>query len=148
MGDGGAVITNNDDAYEKIYQLHDHGRDTEGNIKSWGRNSRLDNLQAAILSHRLKLYKNHIQRRREVASLYQEKLENVKELTLPPSPNSDPDHYDVYQNYEIEAENRDNLKEYLNSKNIGTLIQWGGKGVHQWENLDFDIKLPKVERFF
>ncbi len=148
LGDGGAVITNNDDAYDKIYQLHDHGRDTEGNVKSWGRNSRLDNLQAAILSHRLEIYENHIQRRREVASLYQEKLENVKELKLPPAPNSNPDHFDVYQNYEIEAENRDNLKEYLDSKNIGTLIQWGGKGVHQWENLDFNIKLPKVERFF
>ena len=39
LGDGGGVVTNNSEIYEKLYQLHDHGRDTNGDIKSWGRNS-------------------------------------------------------------------------------------------------------------
>jgi dTDP-4-amino-4,6-dideoxygalactose transaminase len=40
------------------------------------------------------------------------------------------------------------LKVYLNERGIGTIIQWGGKGVHQWEGLGFTQTLPKVERFF
>ncbi len=50
LGDGGAVLTNSSDIFERVYQLHDHGRDTNGDLKCWGRNSRLDNLQAAILN--------------------------------------------------------------------------------------------------
>ena len=86
--------------------------------------------------------------RRDVASLYQENLKDLEQIILPPSPDSDPDHFDVYQNYEIEAKDRDKLKDYLAKKGIGTLIQWGGKGVHQWEALGFNKCLPKVEKFF
>jgi len=67
---------------------------------------------------------------------------------LPPAPDSDPDHFDVYQNYELEADRRDALKAHLSDKGIGTLIQWGGKAVHQWERLGYSLALPKVELFF
>ena len=53
-----------------------------------------------------------------------------------------------YQNYEFQADRRDELVEFLNQKGIGTLIQWGGKAVHQWDGLGFNQKLPKVEKFF
>ena len=53
FGDGGAVITNNYDMFNRSHQLHDQGRDINGELKSWGRNSRLDNIQAAILSYQL-----------------------------------------------------------------------------------------------
>ncbi|NDC82838.1 DegT/DnrJ/EryC1/StrS family aminotransferase [bacterium] len=149
LGDGGAVLTNDQSTYDKMYQLHDHGRDTNGDIKSWGRNSRLDNVQAAILDFRLKTYSQVIARRRHVAALYQELLGDMNELQLPPSPDSDPNHFDIYQNYELTADRRNELRDYLKAKGIGTLIQWGGKGVHQWGGLGFDdVKLPKVERFF
>lgn len=148
LGDGGAVLTNSSEMFEKVYQLHDHGRDTNGDLKCWGRNSRLDNLQAAILSHRLEHYNDIINRRREVASLYQERLGYLEELILPPAPNADPERFDIYQNYELEALKRNELKEFLASREIGTLIQWGGKAVHQWEGLGFTQKLPKVEKFF
>jgi dTDP-4-amino-4,6-dideoxygalactose transaminase len=148
FGDGGAVITNDSQTYEKLFQLHDHGRDTNGNTKSWGRNSRLDNLQAAILNKRMARYEQAIARRRTLASLYQERLGHLEELQLPPAPNSDVNHFDVYQNYELQADNRDQLKRHLAELGIGTLIQWGGKGVHQWEGLGFTQKLPGVERFF
>lgn len=148
LGDGGAVITNSYGVYDKVYQLHDHGRDENGEVRSWGRNSRLDNIQAAILNHRLASYGKIIDRRRAVASLYQERLGEIEELQLPPCPNSNPDHFDIYQNYELQADRRDDLKEYLRVNGIGTLVQWGGKGVHQWERLGFTVKLPKVERFF
>lgn len=148
LGDGGGVITNDYSIYDKVYQLHDHGRDVDGEVKSWGRNSRLDNLQAAILNHRLTSYDNVIERRRAIATMYQERLGGLEELQLPPAPNADPDHFDIYQNYELQADRRDALKEHLRSNGVGTLIQWGGKAVHQWERLGFTVKLPKVERFF
>lgn len=148
LGDGGGVITNDYGLFDKVYQLHDHGRDSDGEQKSWGRNSRLDNLQAAILNQRLTGYGNIIERRRTIASMYQERLGDLEELQLPPAPDADPDHFDVYQNYELQADRRDELKGYLANKGIGSLIQWGGKGIHQWERLGFAVKLPKVERFF
>lgn len=148
LGDGGAVLTNDYTVFDKVYQLHDHGRDLNGEIKSWGRNSRLDNLQAAILSHRLTNYTNVIQRRRAIASLYQERLGDLHELQLPPSPEANSDHFDIYQNYELQADKRDHLKDHLRANGIGTLVQWGGKAVHQWERLGFTVKLPKTELFF
>lgn len=148
LGDGGGVITNDYGIYDKVYQLHDHGRDAEGEVKSWGRNSRLDNLQAAILNHRLKGYEKIIERRRSIAVIYQERLGALEQLQLPPAPDSDPNHFDIYQNYELEADSRDDLKEFLRTHGVGSLIQWGGKAVHQWERLGFTVKLPKVERFF
>jgi dTDP-4-amino-4,6-dideoxygalactose transaminase len=148
LGDGGGVVTNNSEIFEKIYQLHDHGRNTSGDIKSWGRNSRLDNLQAAILNRRFARYQEVIARRRKIANLYQNHLGELQELELPPAPAENSDHFDVYQNYELQADKRDDLKVHLSERGIGTIIQWGGKGVHQWEGLGFTQNLPKVERFF
>jgi len=148
LGDGGGVVTSNKNIYEKIYQLHDHGRDTEGQIKSWGRNSRLDNLQAAILNKKLEEYGGVIKRRRAIADIYQENLSDLEQLQLPPAPSNSVEHYDVFQNYELQAENRDQLRDHLSNKGVGTIIQWGGKAVHQWEGLGFNLKLPRVEKFF
>ena len=47
LGDGGAVIASDPAVFARMQQLHDHGRDAQGDIVSWGLNSRLDNLQAA-----------------------------------------------------------------------------------------------------
>ena len=146
--DGVAVLTNKKEKFSKIYQLHDHGRDENGEVQSWGRNSRLDNLNAAFLNFKLEKYQTVIKRRREIASLYHEKLIHLSELRLPPPPIDDGINFDVYQNYEIVAERRDMLKEFLKDSGIGTLIQWSGKAVHQWEILDLKYKLPKVEDFF
>jgi dTDP-4-amino-4,6-dideoxygalactose transaminase len=148
LGDGGGVITNDDYIFDRVYQLHDHGRDQNGEVRCWGRNSRLDNLQAAILQYRLQSYSTVIERRRSIAVMYQSLLGDMEELQLPPAPNSHPDHFDVYQNYELQADRRDELKEYLRERGIGTLIQWGGKAVHQFERLGFTCRLPKVEKFF
>lgn len=148
LGDGGAVVTNSYQMYDKLFQLHDHGRDLSGEVKSWGRNSRLDNLQAAILKFRLSSYDDVIKRRREIAAIYQQRLAHLDELNLPPAPDADEYHFDIYQNYELQAQKRDALKEHLRINGVGTLIQWGGKAVHQWEHLGFSLHLPAVERFF
>lgn len=148
FGDAGGILVNDKKLYHKIYQLHDHGRDVDGEVKRWGRNSRLDNVQAAILSYKLKSYKKVIERRREIARMYQNELGNLSEIQLPPPPSDTSDNFDVYQNYEITADKRDSLKKYLSKKNIGTLIQWGGKGINHFHQLGFDQKLPKTDRFF
>ncbi len=148
FGDGGGVLTNSDEIYHKIYQLHDHGRDPNGEVMSWGRNSRLDNIQAALLNYLFVDYDSVIIRRRAIALAYHERLCLLDEVQLPPAPDSDPDHFDVYQNYELQADRRDELRDYLANCGIGTLVQWGGKAVHQWERLGFCINLPKTETFF
>lgn len=148
IGDGGAVITNSRDHFEALYQLHDHGRDEDGEVKRWGRNSRLDNVNAALLLYKLHSYGSVIKRRRQIAQMYQDRLGQVEPLRLPPSPNSNPRQFDVYQNYELEAESRDQLQVYLASEGIGTLVQWGGKAIHHFKNLGFNEALPRTDEFF
>jgi dTDP-4-amino-4,6-dideoxygalactose transaminase len=148
LGDGGAVVANDAQVFARMEQLRDHGRGEDGEVVSWGLNSRLDNLQAAILDWRLARYQATIDRRRAIARLYRERLGGMEALRLPPGPDHDPDHFDIYQNYEIEAERRDGLKEFLKRRGIGTLIQWGGKAVHQWSKLGFQEKLPFTELLF
>lgn len=148
LGDGGAVLTNSEDVYRKLLLLRDHGRDENGEVVMWGLNSRLDNLQAALLDVQFNDYQQVIARRREIANIYQDCLCHFEQLVLPPAPGSDPDHFDVFQNYEIEAENRDELKTYLAEMGVGTLIQWGGKAVHQFRKLGFMQTLPFTEQLF
>lgn len=147
LGDGGAVLCNDREIYEKLILIRDHGRNPEtGDIDLWGRNSRLDNLQAAFLDFQFREYETVINRRRAIASIYQGRLEKFEQLVLPPAPDSEKDHFDVFQNYEIEAEQRDRLKAYLAEGGVGTLIQWGGKGVHQFKKLGFTQSLPYTEK--
>jgi len=146
LGDGGAILTNDENAFEAMYRLRDHGRGLDGVVNGWGLNSRLDNLQAAILSVKLPDYDVDVTRRREIATFYQQQLGDVDELVLPPPPGSEPDHFDVFQNYEIEAKGRDELQAELKANGIGTLVQWGGKAVHQLAGLGFTARLPFTER--
>jgi dTDP-4-amino-4,6-dideoxygalactose transaminase len=148
LGDGGAILTNNENIYERVIELRDHGRGAGGEIVSWGLNSRLDNLQAAILDFRLASYETTIGRRRALAGIYRERLQIIRQLKLPPGPGDDPEHFDVFQNYEIEAERRDELRAHLKTRGIGTALPWGGKAVHQWTRLGFTNRLPFTEALF
>jgi dTDP-4-amino-4,6-dideoxygalactose transaminase len=148
FGDGGAVVANDTAVAEKLSLLRDHGRAANGDIVCWGLNSRLDNLHAAILDFQLARYSQVMGRRRAIAALYTAALRGVPEVVLPPAPDSDPDHFDIYQNYEIEAEIRDGLKQFLKENGIGTLIQWGGHAVHQLRQLGFTQSLPYTEHLF
>ncbi|MBL10423.1 MAG: cell wall biogenesis protein [Acidiferrobacteraceae bacterium] len=145
FGDGGAMVTNNQETYEKIKLFRDHGRSDNNEVTVWGFNSRLDNLQAAILNYFFQSFDQTVARRREIAMLYNNSLEGIQRLKLPPKPNDTKDNFDVFQNYEIEAEDRDTLKQYLENNGIGTMIQWGGKGVHQFRELGFKESLPNTE---
>ena len=134
---------------KKVKLLRDHGRNTSGEVVDWGFNSRLDNLQAAILNYKLKTYENDINRRREIAQMYDEGLRNIKSLYLPPPPSENSKYFDVYQNYELRAKNRDQLQNYLKREGIMTIIQWAGSPVHSFRDLGFkEVHLPKTDKFF
>lgn len=148
LGDGGAVVTNEDSVAERVRLLRDHGRNEQGEIVMWGLNSRLDNLQAAILDLQLRDYGDVIVRRRALAARYHERLSPLRQLQLPPAPDSDSRRFDVFQNYEIQAEDRDRLRAHLTAQGIGTMVQWGGKAVHQFAALGFRNSLPNTERLF
>jgi dTDP-4-amino-4,6-dideoxygalactose transaminase len=147
FGDGGAVVTNDDQIAEKVFLYRDHGRNKEGEVVTWGTNCRLDNLQAAVLNWKLKTFDKEIERRREIALAYHNALKDIEDIVPPPPPSNISDHFDVYQNYEIECGHRDALKSYLSERGIGTIIQWGGKAVHQLHGLGFEnVQLPVTER--
>jgi len=143
------VVTNDDRVAREVSLLRDHGRNEDGCVVAWGYNSRLDNLQAAILNFKFKNFAQDIERRRAIAGLYQQRLGNLQELDLPPAPDADSQHFDVYQNYELQADHRDELRVHLESNGVRTIIQWAGTPVHQFRELGFDeVSLPITDRFF
>jgi len=134
FGDAGALTTNNKELAEKIRLLRDHCQKTlEGSrqvgtygagkteLVCYGFNSRLDNLQAAVLNVKLKFLPKWIKRRRGIANLYYQGLLGVSRIKLPPK--SDKNHFDTYQNYVILAQKRDKLYSYLKEKGVETLIK-------------------------
>ena len=148
LGDGGLVMTNDDGMAKQLRLLRDHGRDAEGEVVAWGVNSRLDTVQAAVLLAKFKHYPDEIARRREIAARYREGLAGLRQMALPPGPDEG-DHFDVYQNYEVEAERRDELRAHLAERGVGTIIQWGGKPVHRLSGLGFEAaSLPRTEAIF
>jgi len=149
FGDAGAVVTNSEEIANKIRLLRDHGRGKNGEIEVWGFNCRLDNLQAAILDLKLKKVPEWIARRREIANIYHQGLSDIPQLKLPFPPIDNGPYFDVFQNYEVEAEKRDKLRSHLIDKGIETMLTWGGKGVHQFKSLGLThFKLPRTEKLF
>ncbi len=148
FGDGGAILTQDDRVAEQIKLLRDHGRNDDGKVVAWGLNSRLDNLQAAVLNHKFKTFDADISRRRAIANQYESQLGSLSELQLPRAPDADAQHFDVFQNYEIEADRRDELRESLTAQGIRTIVQWAGTPVHRFHELGFTVALPRCDAFF
>jgi len=123
LGDGGVMVTDSDELAEKIRLLRDHGQKTKTEIVCFGWNSRLDNVQAAVLNVKFKYLKEYIERRREIASIYTQGLKSVKGVNIPPAPGSDSDHFDIFQNYVLRAERRNELVSFLKEKGVETLIK-------------------------
>ena len=152
FGDGGAVVTDDDELAATVRAMRNHGADEDKVIRSdcsvWGTNSRLDNMQAAILVYKLGWYDDAIARRREIASIYHDALSDIGELALPPAPAEDNRRFDIFQNYELRSGRRDALRAHLGEHGIGTIVQWGGIGLHQFRDLGFTQDLPRTDRFF
>jgi dTDP-4-amino-4,6-dideoxygalactose transaminase len=124
-GDGGFLTTNDEKMDEKIRLLRDHGQQrATGKILFYGFNSRLDNIQAAILNVKLKYLPKWIERRREIARTYHKGLSGIDEVKLPPSPTNKMPYFDVYQNYVICVKERDELVNFLEEKSVETMVSW------------------------
>lgn len=151
FGDAGALVTNDDDLAERVRAMRNHGAGRDKIIPKdcdlWGVNARLDNLHAAILVYKLGYYDETIARRREIAARYHEAFASIMALDLPPGPQAI-DRFDIFQNYEVCCDARDALRSHLAARGVGTIVQWGGVGVHQFRNLGFDQHLPRTDRFF
>lgn len=152
FGDAGALVTNDDGIAETVRAMRNHGAGPNKSIPAdcavWGTNARLDNIHAAILAYKLGWYDDTVARRREVARRYHEALSDIEALDLPPAPDADERHFDIYQNYELCCDRRDELRAHLAARGIGTIVQWGGTGIHHFRNLGFDQHLPITNRFF
>ena len=146
IGDGGILVTNDIDIAEKVRLLRDHGQRREtGDVLFYGFNSRLDNLQAAILDVKLKHLPDWIERRRELAGFYEKGLSGLPQVQTPPPP-QEGRYFDIYTNYVIRAQERDRLAERLKECGIEVLISWP-KPMHHQEGLGLGhFRLPETER--
>ena len=143
-GDAGAVVTSDSGLAARLRELRDHGRISKTGFSGWGWNCRLDNLQAAVLDLKLKKVPEWISRRRTLAAIYDEELADVSAVKRPPAPDGGP-YFDIYQNYVIEADRRDQLADHLANKGIETLISPGPVPNHkQPVGLDH-FSLPRTE---
>jgi dTDP-4-amino-4,6-dideoxygalactose transaminase len=120
-GDGGMIITNDEELYKKAKSYRTHGAVKKYHHDYIGYNSRLDTLQAAILSVKLSHIDNAIQKRASHAAQYREMLKDIPQIKLPVVKNGNKE---VYYVFCIKAEKRDALDEFLKLKNIGTSIYY------------------------
>ncbi len=128
-GDGGAVVTDSPELAARLRLLR-HGGIDEGYMSVVkGRNSRLDELQAAILRAKLPHLNAWSERRRAIARQYTAALSQVKGLETPAEV---PDRYHVYHLYAIQCEVRDALASFLAERGIGTKVHYP-HALHQLE---------------
>jgi dTDP-4-amino-4,6-dideoxygalactose transaminase len=120
LGDGGAVLTKDFQIAEKVRLLREYGWKSRYVSECAGGNSRLDEIQAAILRVKLERLEQDNQLRRSIAGEYLRGISN-KSISLPKIGNNI-DH--VFHQFVIRNNRRDFLREYLSSKGIGTLIHY------------------------
>jgi len=123
-GDGGALFTNDDELATKARQIANHGMVVRYHHDFVGVNSRLDSMQAGVLSVKLKRLDAYAQARQKLAAAYNEAFEETPNLIVPQR-NASSSH--VYHQYTLRVVNgmsRDGLKDYLNSKQIPAMVYY------------------------
>jgi dTDP-4-amino-4,6-dideoxygalactose transaminase len=122
FGNGGVILTNNHEYYSTLTKLRYHGKNTETNdFEILGYNSRIATSQAAILIYELKILSQWIKDRNEIADIYFKELQNISQLVLP-TVSETCKH--VFHKFVIQTEKRDELKTFLQSKGIQTMIHY------------------------
>ena len=119
LGDGGAVVTNDAAIAEKLKRLRNGGQTAQYRHDEFGVNSRLDEMQAAILRARLAWLPEWTARRRELAARYRQSLAGAP-VDVPPE--CDPGH--VYHLFPVLSAGRDLLQAHLAARGIGTLVHY------------------------
>jgi len=120
LGDGGAITTNDTELYKTLRLLRNYGSDKKYENKVIGFNSRLDDMQAAFLSIKLKTLDQDNQRRRAIAKTYLEGINNPK-LKLP---SYDDSKNHVFYAFVVEVDDRAGFVQFLNKNQIEWLIHY------------------------
>lgn len=120
-GDGGMIVTDDDEIAASARALRNHGRDETGEHVALGLNHRLDEVRAAVGAKQLEHVESWNQARHEAAQTYTEKLGDVDAVTTPTEAS---DAYHVYHLYVIRVPDRDRLRNYLAERGIDTEIHY------------------------
>ena len=148
LGDAGAVTTNDDELAQAVRSLANYGSQKKYVFKYQGRNSRLDEIQAAVLDTKLKYLDNDVALRRQVAKKYIDGIKNpLVILSIIKDWNAH-----VFHIFTVRCERRDDLQKYLTDHDIGTNIHYPipphkQECYKEWNSLSFPIteKIHKEE---
>ena len=119
-GDGGVITTNDDKVYQYLLIARNHGLKNRDECQFWSYNSRLDNLQAALLNVKLKVLDKWTARRREIAVRYYEALKGLEMIV----PKDKPAEKAAYHTFIIQTNFRNKLKEFLMLNGVDTKIHY------------------------
>jgi dTDP-4-amino-4,6-dideoxygalactose transaminase len=121
FGDGGVVTTNDENVAEEIKILRGHGSRKTYHYNIIGYNSRLDELQAAIIRVKMPHLDNFSRSRRKNSAFYRKNLENIDQLSLPYElPNAK----HAFNQYTVRAKDRDKLFGFLKDKGVGVMVYY------------------------
>lgn len=122
-GDGGALMTNDDELASKIRMIANHGQEKKYYHKVLGCNSRLDTIQATILKVKLKHLDEYSAARNRMADYYDKNLKGIAEIQIPGRAGNSTH---VFHQYTLRVKNgkRDGLQKYLAEKNIPSMIYY------------------------
>ena len=126
IGDAGAVVTSDEKIATRIKELRQYGWDNQRSSREPGINSRIDEIQAAVLNVKIKKLDTNNIRRREIANLYNKKLSGL-DIQLPNERNNTSH---VYHLYVAKVNNRDEFMSFLEQQNINLGIHYPN-AVHQ-----------------
>lgn len=140
MGDGGAVVTNDEELYNKVKALANYGSDRKYHHIYKGLNSRLDEIQAAVLDVKLPHLLQDNQRRREIAKYYRENIKNP--LIVLPQTYDEKAH--VWHVFAVRTAERDRFQKYLSDNGVQTIIHYPTPPHKQpayaeWNHLSFPV---------
>ena len=123
-GDGGAMMTNDEELAKKLKMITQHGQAVKYHHQIIGCNSRLDTIQAAILTVKLQYLNQFTDSRRKAAGFYSEHLQELSEFIVLPAKKTYSSH--VYNQFTIRVKNgkRDELQAFLKEKKIPTIIYY------------------------
>jgi dTDP-4-amino-4,6-dideoxygalactose transaminase len=140
LGDGGAITTNDDELAKVVRALANYGSSEKYVFKYTGRNSRLDEIQAAILDVKLRHLDEDVAKRKQVAKFYIDNITNPKIIT--PIVKDWDEH--VFHLFPIRCEQRNDLQKYLSENEIQTVIHYPipphkQECYKEWNDLSFPI---------
>ncbi|MDR1243861.1 MAG: DegT/DnrJ/EryC1/StrS family aminotransferase [Endomicrobium sp.] len=140
LGDGGAITTNDKDLYEKVKAIANYGSYVKYHNIYKGMNSRLDEIQAAVLNVKLKFLDEDNKTRRKIAKFY---IENIKSPNIvTPKVNNEDSH--VWHVFVIRTKRRNELRKYLEDNGVQTVIHYPipphkQVAYKEWNNLSFPV---------